>query len=1078
MAVVGPTENICPGDTLEYHCLSKGAVSFAWTKNGQPVGGNSPDLNLGAVNGGQYTIACTVNFGTYSLKDEKNFNILGSLSPFSATLKQDSFCSGDRAQFIIGQLNSNNQYSIRVRHTGSPDSIYNVLSNVSMLTWQSPVLDSTTVFEFWVKLGYCNQSRKLAEKTVYVAPVPSTAVAAGVIKNPICENTCTTITLSGAEPGIAYQIFSDGVESGIIGTGDTLLSNPLLKSGFLRIKAASSSVCYRFLDDSVAITVMQVEPFFAVSTQYPVLGTVLQVTNNSADSLGFQWSFAFGNNTLYATDQNPAPYPTTVADSGAVTLVAISPRGCKDSLVVPVIVYHPDSLAEYWAFSPGVDVTNNFIPDAAGNIYAANTNGQFINSRLPGYLQNSPPFPAAFFKYDKRGVLQWANRFRTEGTSNARLYIKDMCMDKIGNVYLLMDVLTYLWNQPAAKVFFTSTDGREYSPAQNNVIAIAKYSPSGVFLGISTISNHNTLGCNPMYPALSSISLSIDSSGYLYLVGNTRNACAELVFTDGSGNIANDSVGEGYFVAKMTFEGAMIWAKHYYCHAPYPSLDGYNHEFRPSQVAPDRHGGCYVWASNGPDNISSSSYLVCLSRLSPEGETTWDRVGESDPGGSPQYYFYAHEMVVDKGGNAIVSAAIRGNLYFLGSGKGSFQGNILAKVSPEGTLKWLRNIEIQYSSIDGNNAFGISLEGDKIYLRSSLSVTREAFTLGICFDTIFNQITEYITVWDSLANLIEVITSSTGSSYSNYGPATNAHTIRVRDGIIYVSGLLGPFQTEYLIDQEPIDLMPNFGNYLGRIPDPKRYLPYISRVGRSFFGDYCTFSRCEKDSNNVMSISYLFNNIQWQRDNSPLNGFTERKILPPTIGTYGVTATNTSGNMVAAPQKVQVEAIYDNPEPIITQIGNTLTTGYLPNSVYSWLDSTGTEVYLVYDDSTFLPPSPGYYQVVVRNDNNCKGTSAPLFFKTVSTEDLLSKEISLQIWPNPFTKETSIYYSAPENEWVRISVFNVFGQERRVLLDSKNQSSGTLTLQSGVYNLVSGTYFICLFSSNHVLLTKRVVVLD
>jgi hypothetical protein len=80
-----------------------------------------------------------------------------------------------------------------------------------------------------------------------------------------------------------------------------------------------------------------------------------------------------------------------------------------------------------------------------------------------------------------------------------------------------------------------------------------------------------------------------------------------------------------------------------------------------------------------------------------------------------------------------------------------------------------------------------------------------------------------------------------------------------------------------------------------------------------------------------------------------------------------------------------------------------------------------------------------------------------------------------QNYPNPFNPSTQISYTLKSNSVVRLSVYNLLGQEVSVLVNG-NQTAGSHTVVFSGSNLPSGVYFYKLQSANEVL-TKKMALL-
>ncbi len=80
-----------------------------------------------------------------------------------------------------------------------------------------------------------------------------------------------------------------------------------------------------------------------------------------------------------------------------------------------------------------------------------------------------------------------------------------------------------------------------------------------------------------------------------------------------------------------------------------------------------------------------------------------------------------------------------------------------------------------------------------------------------------------------------------------------------------------------------------------------------------------------------------------------------------------------------------------------------------------------------------------------------------------------------QNYPNPFNPSTNIKYSVPENGFVKLSVYNLVGEEVSVLVN-ETVDAGFYEVAFNAANLPSGTYFYRLQTGNS-LQTKKMILL-
>jgi hypothetical protein len=131
--------------------------------------------------------------------------------------------------------------------------------------------------------------------------------------------------------------------------------------------------------------------------------------------------------------------------------------------------------------------------------------------------------------------------------------------------------------------------------------------------------------------------------------------------------------------------------------------------------------------------------------------------------------------------------------------------------------------------------------------------------------------------------------------------------------------------------------------------------------------------------------------------------------------------------------------------------------------------SDPTRLYYVKTGSSFdalqgiLYYSFGNYKLVPRNNNDFIGYN-PV---SVENEGTIPTEYALsQNYPNPFNPSTRINFSLPFESNVRLSVFNILGQEVKVLVNNQVQPVGSYNLTFDARDLPSGIYFYRLTASS------------
>ncbi|MCX6170154.1 MAG: T9SS type A sorting domain-containing protein [Ignavibacteriales bacterium] len=87
------------------------------------------------------------------------------------------------------------------------------------------------------------------------------------------------------------------------------------------------------------------------------------------------------------------------------------------------------------------------------------------------------------------------------------------------------------------------------------------------------------------------------------------------------------------------------------------------------------------------------------------------------------------------------------------------------------------------------------------------------------------------------------------------------------------------------------------------------------------------------------------------------------------------------------------------------------------------------------------------------------------------------KSFSLfQNYPNPFNPTTIISYSIVEDSYVKLKVFNLIGEEVKILVDGR-QKSGKYSVELTAQNLPSGLYFYRMQAGNSYQAVRKMILL-
>jgi hypothetical protein len=124
----------------------------------------------------------------------------------------------------------------------------------------------------------------------------------------------------------------------------------------------------------------------------------------------------------------------------------------------------------------------------------------------------------------------------------------------------------------------------------------------------------------------------------------------------------------------------------------------------------------------------------------------------------------------------------------------------------------------------------------------------------------------------------------------------------------------------------------------------------------------------------------------------------------------------------------------------------------------------------LFDECRFLSSAEQYAQVVEAYELQAAAKLAAL-----------PREFSFSaVYPNPFNPSTTLSYTLAEGSKVRLSIYNVLGQEIRVLVD-RGQAPGEYRVQWNGrnefgQNVASGIYFARIVTDNHAAVRKMLLM--
>lgn len=129
-----------------------------------------------------------------------------------------------------------------------------------------------------------------------------------------------------------------------------------------------------------------------------------------------------------------------------------------------------------------------------------------------------------------------------------------------------------------------------------------------------------------------------------------------------------------------------------------------------------------------------------------------------------------------------------------------------------------------------------------------------------------------------------------------------------------------------------------------------------------------------------------------------------------------------------------------------------------------------------------VPDGVKYFAVYVE-DPSGEFMASPATIGLITNPTGLEEQTALpnafklqQNYPNPFNPTTKIEYTIPSMSDVKLSIYNILGQEVAILVDLKDQSAGNYKIDFNASSFASGVYFYQITTNNHVM-TKKMMLL-
>jgi hypothetical protein len=233
---------------------------------------------------------------------------------------------------------------------------------------------------------------------------------------------------------------------------------------------------------------------------------------------------------------------------------------------------------------------------------------------------------------------------------------------------------------------------------------------------------------------------------------------------------------------------------------------------------------------------------------------------------------------------------------------------------------------------------------------------------------------------------------------------------------------------------------------------------------------------CQGSSSQLVAIvtggsgNYTY---QWTPSTYLDNPTSRTPVSTPAANiSYTVTVNDGSSSLTSGTVSLTVHAL--PPTPVITLNGSTLTSS----------SATGNQWYLngaMIPGATtpvYSPTASGQYYVVVSDPvTGCPSQPSNSINFLLTGIDALGADRQVSVYPNPFRDKITITYLLQDAGTVKISLFDAFGKEVRVIVNSELQNPGKHTAEIAGSSLGSGVYILKIQTSTYSV-SKKVILTD
>jgi gliding motility-associated-like protein len=363
---------ICNGQTIQLTTAPANNVTFVWTKDGVPVGGNNPYLDI--TTPGTYQVTATGEGGACVVASEAV-----AVTADAANAPATPTITANTPLCIGGTLN------LETETVGSATYMWRGPNEFSS-TSEDPSIVSVTddhagIYSLQVQVGVCKSD--VVTKRVDVARLADFAISSSHPNNTVCVGGSVTLTVNNPD-NHTFQWKKDGSNL----AGQTSNSLIVTQEGVYSVVVTNTTLSCDVETSGVTVTVMQ-PPVAAWSADMSGCTDqdIVFTDESQADAratLVHNWNFGDGVNS---PEQNPThAYTAAQTFNASLTVSYQGVAGCSDNETKGISVVtttQPSVTASAASSCPDEEVTLTLAGTFASVVWSNEGSGNTI-SVIPG----------------------------------------------------------------------------------------------------------------------------------------------------------------------------------------------------------------------------------------------------------------------------------------------------------------------------------------------------------------------------------------------------------------------------------------------------------------------------------------------------------------------------------------------------------------------------------------------------------------------------------------------------------------------------------------------------------------------